>query len=222
MNAAVSYSMADRLADLGDIPTFRVRTSPSPGSATIDDLIRIQGTEGRLYELVDRTLVEKVMGWQESLLAAVLLQWLGNFLDDHDLGVMTGPDGQTRLFSDTVRGPDVAFVSWLKMPGGKLPVEPVPNLVPDFVVEVISVHNTRAEMSRKRREYFHAGVKLVWMVDPRARTVAVFRSPDDVTIADEGESIDGGEVLPGWKVDLALLFGKLDRKAPDHDAGSGT
>lgn len=72
MNAAVSYSFADRIADLGGVPTFRVRIDPSPGHATLDDLIRVQEAEGKLYELVDKTLVEKVMGWQESMLAAAL------------------------------------------------------------------------------------------------------------------------------------------------------
>ncbi len=48
------------------------------------------------------------------------------------------------------------------MPNGKLPTDPVPELVPDFVVEVLGAGNTRGEMARKRREYFLAGVRLVW------------------------------------------------------------
>lgn len=102
------------------------------------------------------------------------------------------------------------------MPVGRLPSDPVPDLVPDFVVEVLGVHNTRAEMSRKRREYFHAGVRLVWMVDPRARTVAVFQSPEEVKIVDQQGLLDGGDVLPGWSIDLSRLFGKLDREVPNE------
>lgn len=215
VNAAVSFSLEDRIYDLGGIDPSRVRSVPAPGSATIDDLIRAQAEDGRLYELVDNTLVEKAMEWQESLLAMVLARWLGNFLDTHNLGVVTGPDGMSRLFGDTVRGPDVAFVSWSRMQGGRLPTDPVPDLVPDFVIEVLSLGNTRPEMARKRREYFQAGVRLVWMIDPRRRTVAVFTGAESVSIAQEFDRIDGGDVLPGWDVDLEKLFAELDRRSPD-------
>ncbi len=212
MNAAVTVSLEDRLADLGGIAPSRLRAIPAPGSATLADLIEAQRTDDRLCELVDGTLVEKPMGWQESLLAMVLVRWLGDFLESAPLGVVTGPDGTTRLFDKTARAADVAFFSWERMPDGKLPTQPVPELVPDFVVEVLSAGNTRGEMARKRREYFQAGVRLVWMVDPQSRTVAVYTDPESFSVATEEEFIDGGDVLPGWKVDLGRLFGKLDGK----------
>jgi Uma2 family endonuclease len=212
MNPVLSRCLEDRLADLGDVPLSRVRSDPAPGSATVDHVTRLRESEGRLYELVDRTLVEKAMGWQESLLAGVLLQWLNNFLDDHPLGAATAPDGMTRLFADTVRGPDVSFVRWERMPDGRIPDDPIPALVPNFVIEILSVGNTRAEMARKKREYFHAGVELVWFVDPRGRTVAVFTSAEDHTVHDDQSVIDGGSVLPGWSVDLGKLFAKLDQR----------
>ncbi len=121
----------------------------------------------------------------------------------------------TRLFGDTVRGPDVAFVAWERMPSGQIPKEPVPDLVPNFVIEVLSIGNTYGEMSRNRREYFHAGVELQWMVDHRSRTVTIFRTPIDAAVLSEGQALDGGKVLPGWQVDIAELFGRLDRKNSD-------
>ena len=213
MNQAVTTSLAERLEDLGDISPDRISTNPAPGTAKAEDLLRARRETGRIYELVDGTLVEKAVGWQEALIASVLIQLLRNFLDANDLGVATGPDGLSRILAETVRGPDVAFVSWDRMPDG-LPTEPVPELVPDFVVEVLSVGNTRAEMARKRREYFHAGVRLVWMVDPRSRTVAVYTSSENVTVADEERTLDGGSVLPGWQVSLSELFAHLDRQPP--------
>ena len=215
VNAAVSFALTDRISDLGGIDPARIRSTPAPGAATVEDLVRAASEDGRIYELVDNTLVEKAMGWQESLLAMVLVRWLGNFLEAHNLGVITGPDGLSRLFGDTVRGADVSFISWSRMPDGRLPTEPVPTVVPDFVIEVLSVGNTRSEMARKRREYFQAGVRLVWMIDPRRRTVAVFTAPETVTIAEEFDHIDGGDVLPGWSVDLEKLFAELDRRAPE-------
>ncbi len=213
MNAAVTVSLEDRLADLGGITPSRLRAIPAPGSATLVDLIEAQVKGDRLCELIDGTLVEKPMGWQESLLAMVLVRWLGNFLESHPMGVVTGPDGTTRLFDKTARAADVAFFCWERMPDGKLPTHPVPELVPDFVVEVLSAGNTRGEMARKRREYFQAGVRLVWMVDPQSRTVAVYTDPESFSVATEEEIIDGRDVLPGWKVDLGRLFGKLDGRS---------
>ena len=213
MSIAKATTWEERLSDLGYIPTSRVRSEPTPGSASVEDVVRLRNTERRLYELVDGTLVEKAMGWQESLLAGVLLQWLNNYLDQHRMGVATGPDGMTRLFDDTVRGPDVAFVAWDRMPGGQIPKEPIPDLVPNFVIEVLSVGNTYGEMSRKRREYFHAGVELLWMVDHRSRTVTVFRAPQDATVFTAEQQLDGGNILPGWQVDIADLFSRLDRTA---------
>ncbi len=213
MSIAKATTWEERLSDLGNIPTSRVRSEPTPGSASVEDVVRLRNTERRLYELVDGTLVEKAMGWQESLLAGVLLQWLNNYLDQHRIGVATGPDGMTRLFGDTVRGPDVAFVAWDRMPGGQIPKEPVPDLVPNFVIEVLRVGNTYGEMSRKRREYFHAGVELLWMVDHRSRTVTVFRAPQDASVFTEGQQLDGCNVLPGWQIDTADLFSRLDRNA---------
>ncbi len=214
MNAAMTTSLAERLADLGGIPVERVRTSPPPGTATLEDLIRVNDQKSGRCELVDSTLVEKAMGWRESLLAGILLRWLGNYVDAKNLGVVTGADGMTRLFPGVVRGPDVAFVSWDSLPDGKLPQDSIPDLAPDFVIEVLSLSNTRAEMARKRREYFQGGVRLIWMVDPQRRTIAAFQTAEDVIIVDEDSTITGGDVLPGWSFDTAKLFAELDRKAP--------
>ncbi|MCA9214324.1 MAG: Uma2 family endonuclease [Planctomycetales bacterium] len=215
LNAAIGNTMAERLMDLGDLPSSRIRMDPPPGTADLDDVIRANDHSDRICEWVDRTLVEKAVGWQESLLAMVLGRWLGNFLESNDLGAVIGPDGMYRIFADTARAPDISFISWERLPDGRLPTEPVPAVVPDFAIEILSIGNTRSEMARKRREYFHAGVRLLWIVDPRARSVAIFTASDQYTVVDENATIDGGSVLPGWSVDLSKLFAELDRRAPD-------
>ena len=65
-------------------------------------------------------------------------------------------------------------------------------------------------MSRKRREYFHAGVELLWMIDPCERSVAIYRYSSDVEVVYDGAVLSGENVLPGWIVDTAVLFAKLD------------
>jgi Uma2 family endonuclease len=65
-------------------------------------------------------------------------------------------------------------------------------------------------MSRKRREYFEAGVRLVWIVDPQQRTVDVYTGIEQPLILRENETLDGGEVLPGFALNLQRLFSELD------------
>jgi Uma2 family endonuclease len=94
-----------------------------------------------------------------------------------------------------------------------VPAEPIPLVAPDLAVEVLSRSNTPREMARKRREYCEAGTRLVWEVDPAARTVTVFTSPERFTVLDATQTLDGGSVLPGFTLALADLFAELDRTA---------
>jgi len=116
-----------------------------------------------------------------------------------------------RLFPGLVRIPDVAFSSWKRFPDRRMPSDPIPDLVPDLVVEILSESNTEREMARKYGEYFQAGVQLVWEVDPKNRTVAVYNAPDRPMLLNETQTLDGGNILPDFKLPLAQLFGELDR-----------
>ncbi|HVJ80991.1 MAG TPA: Uma2 family endonuclease, partial [Planctomycetia bacterium] len=108
--------------------------------------------------------------------------------------------------------PDVAFVSWDRIPERKMPTEPIPGLTPDLAIEVLSESNTKAEMERKRRDYFDAGTKLVWEVDPDARTVAVFEGASESRTLSASESLAAPILLPGFAMSLADLFAELDRQ----------
>lgn len=212
----VSYpeTLQERLLDLGNVPLSRIVMTPPPGQATKSDWLAIRHNVRKLCELVDSTLVEKPMGWLESMLGAVLIQWLRSFVSVRNLGVVTGAGGFTELYPDTVRVPDVAFVAWNRLPGGQLPTSPLPCLVPNFVIEILSKGNTYGEMSRKRREYFQAVVELMWMVDHRNRTITVYRTGQRFEVVREGETIDGASVLPDWIFNTADLFAVLDQQPP--------
>src|SRR5436190_1852374 len=167
MPMAVTFENAAELVRrLGYIPLKRIRFTPPPGTATERDLLAVLRRSGRLCELVDGTLVEKPIGLPESMLALYIGRKIGNFAEEHDLGIPAGEAGTVRLLKGLVRIPDVAFFSWDKLPGRVLPSKPIPDLAPDLAVEVLSEGNTPAEMHRKLREYFLAGVRLVWMIDP--------------------------------------------------------
>jgi Uma2 family endonuclease len=203
-------TVADLLKRLGDIPPHRVRLVPTPGTATEKDVLEAEARHDRLCELVDGVLVEKTMGYEEAVLATLLAHFLTDHVLRHDLGLVTGADGTIRLMPGLVRIPDVAFVSWERLPRRKVPRKPIPDLAPDLAVEVLSKGNTRKEMSRKLREYFEAGVRLVWFVDPRTRSTRVYTDPRRSVLIGEEQALDGGAVLPGFTLPLRQLFAQLD------------
>jgi Uma2 family endonuclease len=199
-------TVAELIEALGDIPGERVRLDPPPGRATEKDLLRLSASEDRLYELVDGTLVEKAMGWKEALLAFWLGHQLQTFLDENDVGVIAGADATLRIQQHLVRIPDLAFVLWENVPGDDEVVPPVPDLAPDLAVEVISPSNTPKEMARKRKEYFAAGTRLVWQVYADRKEVEVYTSPSKFRTLRMGDVLDGGDLLPGFRLPLADLF----------------
>ncbi len=140
---AVTFeTAADLVQRLGNIPLERIRFTPPPGTATERDLLAAMRRSDRLYELVDGTLVEKAMGLSESMIAAQIIQKIGNFAEEYDLGMAAGADGTVRLLKGLVRIPDVSFFCWDKFPGRVLPAKPIPDLFPDLAVEVLSKTNT--------------------------------------------------------------------------------
>jgi Uma2 family endonuclease len=206
-------TVADLIDRLGGIPPERIRLKPPPGHATVADVIEIERRENRVCELVEGVLVEKATGFREGFLTGFLLLRLRLFVDPINLGLVNGADGMMQIFPGLVRIPDVAFASWSRFPDGRVPEEAVPHLVPDLAVEVLSRGNTRREMDRKVDEYFAAGVRLVWLVNPKNRTVAVYTSKNQVRTLSEADTLDGGDVLPGFTLPLRELFAELDRRA---------
>ncbi len=207
-------TVADLLGRLGGIPAQRVYLHPAPGTAREADVIQVHDHGGRLCELIEGVLVEKAMGYFESLLAGVLIQLLRNFLDRQPLGIVAGPDGMMRLAQGLVRIPDISFVSWDRLPGRRVPHEPIPDLAPDLAVEVISEGNTPAEMRRKVAEYFAAGVRLVWLIYPETRAAEAFTAPDRMVRIGEDGMLDGGEVLPGFALAMREWFARADPQPP--------
>ena len=204
-------TLADLLRRLGSVPPDRVRFDPLPGTATESHLLELAERDGILCELIDGVLVEKAMGFRESYLAMALVQWLRDFVVARNLGIVTGPDGMMRLFPGLVRIPDVAFVSWDRCPNRRVPREAIPDLAPNLAIEVLSESNTQGEMQVKCGEYFAAGAELVWLVDLKTRSVTIFASPDASVVRAEDETLDGGQVLPGFQLAVRDLFAELDR-----------
>jgi Uma2 family endonuclease len=206
-------TVADLLHQLGDIPPERVRMQPPPGTATEQDVIDADARDNSHCELVDGVLVEKAMGFTEGRVAAVLIYLLEAFTTRVNLGIILSSDAAVRLMPGLVRVPDVSFVSWKRLPRKRLPTEPIPDLVPDFAVEVLSVSNTEREMQRKLGEYFQAGVRLVWLIDPETKTVEIYTSPSKCKTVHEDGTVTGGKVLPGFSLSLRKFFARVWKHA---------
>lgn len=208
-------TVADLLRDLGDIPPERVLASPAPGTVTFEQLVEVNDRRrGPVYEWVDGTLVEKPMGQFEGWVTFIILGQFDRYLEVHDIGMIYPPDVVMHILPGIGRAPDASFLSWASLPGGKPPPrsDRVPAVVPDLAVEVLSTNNTKAEMARKRDEYFRAGVKMVWEIDPESRSADVYTGPTAVTAVPADGVLDGGDVLPGFQISLRAVFDRAERR----------
>lgn len=208
----IQGTFAELHALIGCVPLERIAATPAPGCATEADVLAPPNGVKHIYELVHGVLIEKAMGYRESELALILGQLLLNFLDVHDIGIALGADGTLKLFPGLVRVPDICFISWNRFPEGKRPTEPIPNLVPDLAVEIISPGNTVQEMDLKLQDYFRAGVKLVWYMYPDRSEARVYTGPDRYTVVGAEDILDGGDVLPGFQVSMRDWTEKAARR----------
>jgi Uma2 family endonuclease len=201
----------DRPLPVG-IPTSRIVQHPEPGTATIDDVIRLLHHEDRLCELIDGTLVEKPMGTRESFLAIFIARRLGAHAELHDLGIVGGADGAFRMLRDNIRYPDVSFVPWDALPDDEVPDEAIWSVVPTLTVEVLSESNTHAEMVQKWGELSELGTQVMWLVDPATRTGEVWRPGQDVIEVAINGVLDASPALTGFTLPLADVFASLTRR----------
>jgi Uma2 family endonuclease len=193
----VPETLAEVLDQLGDVPPERIRFQPFPGTATKRDVIAArQGPRRRLCELVDGVLVEKTMGAKESQLALWIGYLVCAYLEKHPAGIALGADGTLEILPNLVRIPDVCFIAADRLPGGTLSDEPIPELVPNLAIEVWSKSNTRKEMRRKLRDYFTAGVEVVWIIYPKTQTAEVYVSPTKAQKVGKDGVLDGGSAVP--------------------------
>jgi Uma2 family endonuclease len=188
------------------VPPGRIRLIPTPGEATEEDVVRLWHQHKILCELVDGVLVEKPMGFQESVIASRISMYLSLFVQEHDLGVVAGESGMLRIAAGRVRMPDVSYLAWEQLPNRHVPTTPILGAHPDLAVEVLSLSNTDTEMTRKIAEYFASGTQLVWIVDPPARTVTIYSSPENGVLLNAHQSLSGGDFLPGFELAIEKIF----------------
>jgi Uma2 family endonuclease len=168
------------------------------------------------YERVHNELIEvDGMSIYSGLVATELVVELGMHVRQRKLGRVTGecyfilplPEDGSR-----VRKPDVGFVSFERWPASKaIPYRgnPLP-AVPDLAVEVASPTDLFDELFTKAREYLRSGVRLVWIVCPLDKTILAMGPNGAARYYTENETLDGGEVLPGFAITVGSIFPPRD------------
>jgi Uma2 family endonuclease len=200
----------------GDIPLWRICFDPPPGQATEEECAAINERSDRLCELVDGTLIEKVMGTFESLIAGRIVTRLSNYLDAQPKkpGLALPADGMLKLRIRLIRVPDASFISRANLKAGTFPRHGVAAVAPTIAVEVISEGNTQREMQEKLDEYFHYGAAEVWYVYPDTKTVVRYTARDQQETLAENDTLTT-TVLPGFACPIAPLFVHPDEEFGD-------
>jgi Uma2 family endonuclease len=183
--------------------TNAVTTTEEPGSPTLES------SGFRFYEVVGGQMVEKpAMGAFESLLASLLSRLMANHVHDNQLGRVVC---ETLFLLDRGLGlkrrPDLAFVSTQRWPlRRRVPRTEAWEVVPDLAVEVVSLSNSAEQVAGKIEEYFRATVRQVWVIYPGTSKIYLYDTPTSVKILQVGDVLEGGSVLPGFRLPLEDLF----------------
>ena len=164
--------------------------------------------DGFRYELVKGEL--RRMSPSGSEHGAIIINvsvLLAQYVKAKKLGVCFGAETGFKIASDpdTVRAPDVAFIRRERIPESGVPKKFWPG-APDLAVEVLSPGDARKEVDEKVEDWLGAGARAVWVVNPKRRTVSVYRPASEVVRLAEGDVLDGGEVVPGFRCEVSEIF----------------
>lgn len=174
---------------------------------TAEELIRLPRGRCR-YELVKGELFEMPpAGGRHGNVAMQIGSLLNAHVRANQLGYVFA--AETGYFlshdPDTVRAPDASFIAGDRLPPGELPIGYL-DIMPDLAVEVLSPNDRAGEVLDKVNDWFRSEVKLVWVIDPAARTVRVYRATAEVQELAENEILGGAEVVPGFTCEIGELF----------------
>lgn len=178
-----------------------------PSLMTADELLRTHLPDKHMELVRGVIVVSEPTGFRHGTVTATLTTLLAQHVDSHHLGsvLAAGTGFQIAADPDTVRAPDVAFVSRERVP------DPAPlgyaALAPDLVIEVLSPGDRPGETLAKVADWLTAGSRLVWVVDPGRREVRVYRQNGSETLLSERDVLNGEDVVPGFECRLSALFG---------------
>ena len=173
---------------------------------TAEDLWKIVANGSR-YELSRGELVPMTpVGLQHSAIVGRLGEFLSRYARENQLGIV-GMEGGFKLERDpdTLRAPDIHFVSKARIEKEGI-TQKFADYPPDLAIEVLSPEDTASEVQKKVEEYLAGGVRLIWVVEPATKTVTAYRSHQDVKVFPQDQEMEGGDVLPGFRIWVAEIF----------------
>ena len=184
-------------------------TTAKPRLMTADEFLEMDSVPGKRYELIRGVLTEKEVGTGEphSITVGRSSGILFQYTETTDYGETRVGEPGYRLESnpDTVRCPDVAWFAPERIPSG---ISGFPNLTPDLCVEVESPSNARPDrrLSDKAQMWLDFGAREVWVLNPERVTLTRFRPGADPEVLQEDDTLEGGELLPGFSVEVWQPF----------------
>ena len=176
---------------------------------TLDEFERLPDDDWRTELVRGRLVREPPAGMNHGRLACRVAVLISGFVERHALGEVYGSETGFVLFDDppTVRAPDAAFVSTARLSSAEDSIG-FGRMAPDLAVEIVSPSNRATEIIDKAADYIDAGTRLVWVVEPSRRCIAVYRSRNEIRLLQEGDVLDGYDVLPGFSIPVAEIFAR--------------
>ncbi len=177
----------------------RLYTAEELSALSVENVHRYELKKGKL------TMMSPA-GSEHGKIAMRLSIRLGVFIEEHDLGTLFAAETGFKLAEnpDTVLAPDTSFVSKARMP--HYPPRGYFPGAPDLAVEVVSPHDRAPDVQDKVQEWLRHGALLVWVVEPKTRTVTVYRPDGSATVLQVTDTLTGETVLPGFEYALSRLF----------------
>jgi len=163
--------------------------------------------DGSREELVrGKVVTMPAPGFRHGQVTVQIASILKSYVTGKRIGHVLAETGvRTERQPDTVRGPDVSFWSYKRVPKSAKIVG-YPEVAADLCIEIRSPSNTLRKLQRKTTEYLQAGVRMVWIVDPKEESVTVYRLPDQGVKRSGDQVIDGEDVLPGFSCPASRFF----------------
>ena len=180
----------------------------TPTTAAIAEQLLQMPEDDVRYELDQGEVIDiPPAGARYGRIASRIDRRLGRYVEENAVGEVFTDDAGFVLSQDpdTVRAPDVAFVSADRLPEGELPSAFL-ELAPDLAVEVVSPSDTTDQLQAMVEQLIAYGVKLVWLFYPATRSVTVYRALDDVRVVTGRDELSGAHVLPGFFCPVSDIF----------------
>lgn len=186
-------------------PAYVPRMAP-PAPISADELLHVRIADKRVELVRGVLVVREPAGLRHGQVAMELARLLANHVHAQGLGnVYAAETGFTLTRApDTVRAPDIAFISRARLP------DPTPtgfpDLAPDLVVEVLSPSDRPGEVLAKVADWLSAGTRLVWIIDPDRRLARAYHHDGIEQILTADQNLDGQEVVPGFSCPLDAIL----------------